>query len=145
MKRISEAKIDLVVSGGSVSELMMHYLEKYRIMVVRITSKFELKRICKAIGATPLARLDAPTEEEVGTCDEVYVTEIGSTKVTVFKRETENCNLSTIVLRGSTKNLLDDVERAIDDGVNIYRGILTDNRFVPGAGSIETIISSKLE
>jgi T-complex protein 1 subunit theta len=62
VKKISEARIDLVVSGGSVSELMMHYLEKYKIMVVRITSKFELKRICKAIGATPLARLDAPTE-----------------------------------------------------------------------------------
>lgn len=114
-------------------------------MVVRITSKFELKRICKAIGATPLARLDAPTEEEVGHCDEVYVTEIGSTKVTVFKRESDTCNLSTIILRGSTKNLLDDVERAIDDGVNIYRGLLSDNRFLPGAGSIETILSSQLE
>jgi T-complex protein 1 subunit theta len=40
---------------------MLHYIEKYKLMAVRITSKFELKRICKAIGATPLARLDAPT------------------------------------------------------------------------------------
>jgi len=47
-------------------------------MVVRIMSKFELKRICKACGATPLARMDAPTPDEMGTCDEVYVTEIGS-------------------------------------------------------------------
>ncbi len=49
------------------------------------------------------------------------MTEIGSEKVTIFKRETEDCNLATIVLRGSTKNLLDDIERAIDDGVNTYR------------------------
>lgn len=50
----------------------------------------------------PLARLDAPTPDEMGECDECYVTEIGSQKVTVFKRETEDCNLSTIILRGST-------------------------------------------
>ena len=64
-------------------------------MIVRINSKFELKRICKAIGATPIPRLDAPTpvklflifnkykhflkkKDEMGTCDEIYVTEIGS-------------------------------------------------------------------
>lgn len=47
-------------------------------MIVRINSKFELKRICKAIGATPIPRLDAPTPDEMGTCDEIYVTEIGS-------------------------------------------------------------------
>lgn len=38
----------------------------------------------------------------MGTCDEVFVREIGSTKVTILKRETEDCKLSTIVLRGAT-------------------------------------------
>lgn len=100
--KIAESGVKLIVSGGAVSDLMLHFLEKYKIMIVRITSKFELKRICKATGATPLARLDAPTPDEMGECDECYVTEIGSQKVTIFKRETEDCNLSTIILRGST-------------------------------------------
>jgi T-complex protein 1 subunit theta len=43
---------------------MLHYIEKYKMMVVRIMSKFELKRICKAIGATALASLVAPTKDE---------------------------------------------------------------------------------
>lgn len=123
---------------------MLHFLEKYKIMIVRITSKFELKRICKATGATPLARLDAPTPDEMGECDECYVTEIGSQKVTVFKRETEDCNLSTIILRGSTQNLMDDVERAIENGVSLFRSLLKDNNFVPGAGSIEVMLNAKL-
>jgi len=81
---------------------MLHFIEKYKLMVVRIMSKFELKRICKAIGATALASLVAPTKDEMGTCDEVFVNEIGSTKVTIIKKETEDCRLSTIVLRGAT-------------------------------------------
>jgi T-complex protein 1 subunit theta len=84
-------------------------------MIIKVLSKFELKRLCKAVGATALTRLGSPTAEELGTADEVLVQEIGSQKVTVFKRETEDCKLSTIVLRGSTHNLLDDIERALDD------------------------------
>jgi len=78
VRRIADSGVNLVVSGGSVSEIVLHFLEKYKIMVVRLTSKFELKRLCKALGASPLARIDAPTPDEIGTCDEAYVTEIGS-------------------------------------------------------------------
>jgi len=56
----------------------MHFCEKYKIMVVRVPSKFELRRLCKALNASPLARLGAPTAEEMGECDSVFVEEIGS-------------------------------------------------------------------
>jgi len=48
------------------------------MMVVRVMSKFEIKRLAKCIGATPLARLGAPTPEEMGSADSVVVEEIGS-------------------------------------------------------------------
>lgn len=53
-------------------------------MVVRIMSKFELKRLCKAFGMTALSRFDGPTPEELGTASKVFVKEIGSDKVVVF-------------------------------------------------------------
>lgn len=123
----------------------MHYIEKYKIMIVRIMSKFELKRICGALGATALASIVAPTKDEMGSCDSVEVSEIGSTKVSIIRRETEDCKLSTIVLRGATVNHLDDIERAIDDAVNVFRCMLDSPEFVPGAGSTETILASRLE
>lgn len=54
------------------------------MMVVRCMTKFELRRLCKALGATALARLGAPTPEEFGRCDSARTTEIGDTQVTVF-------------------------------------------------------------
>lgn len=65
--------------------------------------------------------------------------------MTVFKRETEDCKLATLVLRGSTHNLLDDIERALDDGVNTYRCLIKNGQFLPGAGAIETILENELE
>jgi T-complex protein 1 subunit theta len=47
--------------------------------------------------------------------------------------------LSTIILRGSTKNILEDIERAIDDGVSVYRSMVKEPIFVPGAGSTEIV------
>jgi T-complex protein 1 subunit theta len=50
-----------------------------------------------------------------------------------------------LVLRGSTNNLMDDIERAVDDAVNTYKCVLKDCRFVPGAGAIEAQLHLKLE
>lgn len=145
VKAISEAGVNLVVLGGSVSELMLHYLEKYHIMAVKIQSKFELKRLCKCLNAQALVRHGAPTPDEIGTCDEVSVQEIGSQRCTIFKKDSENARLTTIVLRGGTTNLLDDIERAIDDAVNCFRSSLKDGRFVAGAGATETALYYALE
>ena len=48
-------------------------------------------------------------------------------------------------MRGSTRNILEDIERAIDDGVNVYKSMIKEPIFVPGAGSIEIILAKKLE
>lgn len=111
------------------------------MMVVKVTSKFELKRICKALSMVPKAQFEKPIEDECGTCTSAYVTEIGSNKVTVLKRDEEDCKFSTIVLRGSTMNFLDDIERAIEDGVSTFKNVLVNGKFVYGAGAIETILS----
>jgi len=47
-------------------------------MAIKVSSKFELKRLCKALSATAVVRLDAPTPDEFGTADLVEVREIGS-------------------------------------------------------------------
>jgi len=75
--------------------------------------------------------------EEIGHCDKVGQEEIGSTVVTVFRQMAEDSQVSTLIVRGSTKNLLDDIERAVDDGVNTFKQITKDNRFLPGAGAAE--------
>ena len=76
----------------------------------------------------------------MGTCDRAWTKEIGSDKVTVFNKENEDCKINTIVLRASTENILDDLERAIEDGVNNYRNIIINPNFVPGAASTEVML-----
>ena len=70
--------------------------------------------------------------------------EIGSTRCTLFDHEEGDSRVATIVVRGSTANIMDDVERAIDDGVNVVKSMTKDARFVPGAGATELLLADAL-
>ncbi|KAF3394058.1 putative T-complex protein 1 subunit theta [Penicillium rolfsii] len=139
IKELYDSGLRVVVAGSTVGDLAMHYLNRFNILVIKILSKFELRRLCRVVGATPLARLGAPMPDEMGQIDVVETTEIGGDRVTVFRQEDANAvtRTSTIVLRGATQNHLDDIERAIDDGVNVVKAITKDPRLVPGAGATE--------
>jgi T-complex protein 1 subunit theta len=145
VKSLADAGVNCVIAGGSISDIVLHYLEKYRIMTTKVTSKFELRRLCKALGAATMVRLGAPLPDEIGIADKAFVKEIGNQKVVVFQRDNEDCKLATIVLRGSSTNLLEDIERAIEDGVCAYRNLCRDGRFVYGAGAVEIQLAKELE
>jgi T-complex protein 1 subunit theta len=137
IKELYDSGLRVVVAGTTVGELALHYLNRYNILVIKILSKFELRRLCRVVGATPLARLGAPMPDELGNVDVVETLEIGGDRVTVFRQENEATRTATLVLRGATQNYLDDVERAVDDGVNVVKAITRDPRLVPGAGATE--------
>ena len=63
-----------------------------------------------------------PTAEELGYVDKAYTDELGDTNIVVFSLDSTESPISTVVVRGSTDNYMDDIERAIDDGVNTFKG-----------------------
>ncbi|KZT36936.1 T-complex protein 1 [Sistotremastrum suecicum HHB10207 ss-3] len=155
-KEIADSGVKVIIAGSSVGELALHYLDRFSITVVKVLSKFDLRRLCRVVNATPLARLGAPTPEEAGFVDVLETIEIGGDRVTVLRQltqgdagfkkdEAEHSRMATIVLRGATSNLLDDLERAVDDGVNVLKALLKDGRLVPGAGATEIELAKRVE
>lgn len=87
-----------------------------------------------------------PTLEEMGYCHIVETVEIGSDRVTVFRQsESDSTRTATIVLRGATQNMLDDLERAIEDGVNVVKAVAKDGRLVAGGGATEIEASMRIK
>ncbi|KAF8521149.1 T-complex protein 1 [Gautieria morchelliformis] len=156
VKEIADSGVKVIIAGSSVGELALHYLNRMSIVVVKVLSKFDLRRLCRVVNATPLARMGAPTAEEAGFVDVLECIEVGGDRVTVLRQlsdeerngdaaDGEKSRTSTIVLRGATQNSLDDLERAVDDGVNVLKALLKDARLVPGAGATELELAKRVE
>lgn len=147
VKGIADSGVRVCVTGGTVSEMALHFIERYGMMCLRIGSKWELRRLCVATGATALVRLGAPTPDEMGHCDHIYQKEVGGRPVTIFSQSegSKTGKLSTIVLRASTSSVLADLERAIDDGVHAAKTACKNGKLVPGAGATEMELSLKVK
>ena len=144
IKEIVDSGVKCVITGGAISNLAIHYLDKYGVMAFRTMSKFELRRIARSIGATLLVKLGAPTKEEMGYADEIKLTEVSSQKCILIRRDSENNKISTVVLRGTTNDMLDNLERVVNCGVNAYRAVCKSPVFVAGAGAIDMYLSQKI-
>lgn len=57
VKALADNKVSVVVAAGKFGDLYLHYLNKYNIMGVRLTSKFDLRRLCRTLGAQAQARI----------------------------------------------------------------------------------------
>ena len=144
VKSIADAGVKLVISGSAVGELAMHFLERHGIMVVKVPSKFELRRICQTTGATALPRFGVPQPQDLGHIKDAGVREVGGSRLIVFQQSGDAGRISTIVLRGATRAHLDDIERAIDDGCNTYKALVRDTRRLPAGGATEMQLSVRL-
>ncbi|GMI79250.1 Chaperonin containing T-complex polypeptide-1 subunit 8 [Hibiscus trionum] len=145
IKAVADSGAKVIVSGGAVGEMALHFCERYKLMVLKISSKFELRRFCRTTGTSALLKLSQPKADDLGFIDSISVEEIGGSRVTVVRSEEGGNKVATVVLRGSTDSILDDLERAVDDGVNTYKAMCRDSRMVPGAAATEIELARRLK
>lgn len=143
---ISAAGVKGVVCNGSVSEMALHFLDKYGLMVLKIMSKFELRRICGALGATAVMKLGPCSPEEMGEVSLLEVIEVAGRKITMLTQdESEDTSIASIVLRAATENVMNDLERSLDDGICSVKTLCNDGRLLPGAGAVELELNRRLK
>merc|ERR1719263_1088575 len=141
---IIAVKPDLVVTEKGVSDLAQHYLQKANISVLRRVRKTDNNRIARACGATIVHRTAEIQERDLGLGAGLFnIDKIGD-EYYAWIVDCEAPKACTIVLRGASKDVLNEIERNLGDAMNIVRTIMTDPRLVPGGGAVEMTLANKL-
>lgn len=135
---------DLVITEKGVSDLAQHFLVKSGISVVRRVRKTDNNRLARVTGATVVTRTDELSIHDVGNnCGLFEVKKIGDEYFSYFI-ECNNPKACTIVLRGGSKDVLNEIERNLQDALNVARNILLEAKLLPGGGATEIELGARL-
>merc|ERR1719195_2544802 len=135
---------DLVITEKGVSDLAQHFLAKAGVTVIRRLRKSDNLRVARACGATIVNRTDEITEEDIGKdCGLFEIRKIGDEYFT-FLEQCKDPKACTILLRGASKDILNEVERNLQDALNVARNLYQDPFIVPGGGATEMEVAHQL-
>lgn len=139
--RIIEFKPDLVFTEKGVSDLAQHVFVQNNVTAIRRVRKSDNNRIALAVGATIVNRVEDLRESDVGTkCGLFNIEKMGDEYFT-FLTECKTPKACTILLRGPSKDILNEIDRNLADAMSVARNVVFDPTLAPGGGATEMAIS----
>ncbi|WFD04316.1 T-complex protein 1 subunit delta [Malassezia obtusa] len=128
----------------AVNDLALHFLAKLKIMVVKDIERDEIEFICKSLGATPIADIEAFSEEKLAAAELVdEVQHSGARVVKVTKIKNPGRTVS-VLCTGSNSLVLEESERSLHDALCVVRCLVKKRFLIAGAGSPEVHMSRAL-
>ncbi|KAI9069689.1 T-complex protein 1 [Trametes sanguinea] len=141
VEKILELKPDLVITEKGISDYAQHFLYKANVSAIRRVRKTDNNRIARAVGATIVNRVEDLRESDVGTkCGLFHIEKIGDEYFT-FLTECKEPQACTILLRGPSKDILNEIDRNLADAMSVARNVFFDPTLAPGGGATEMAIS----
>ncbi|KAI0784066.1 T-complex protein 1 [Abortiporus biennis] len=139
--KILSFKPDLVITEKGVSDYAQHFLYKANVSAIRRVRKSDNNRIARAVGATIVNRLEDLRESDIGTqCGLFNIEKIGDEYFT-FLTECKGPKACTILLRGPSKDILNEIDRNLADAMSVARNVFFNPILAPGGGATEMAIS----
>ncbi|KAG0226667.1 T-complex protein 1 subunit gamma [Actinomortierella wolfii] len=139
--KIIELKPDLVFTEKGISDLAQHYFVKAGISAIRRVRKTDNNRIARAVGATIVNRVDDLKESDVGTACGLFAVEKIGDEYFTFLTGCKDPKACTIILRGPSKDVLNEIERNLQDAMSVARNVYFNPRLSPGGGATEMAIA----
>lgn len=141
---IIKFKPDLVFTEKGVSDLAQHFLLKQNITAIRRVRKSDNNRIARATGATIVNRVEDLRDSDIGTgCGLFHIEKMGDEYFT-FLEQCKNPKACTILLRGPSKDILNEIDRNLADAMSVARNVVFNPILAPGGGATEMAISTGL-
>ncbi len=150
-KYLREAVNKVKASGASVvfcqkgiDDIAQYLLGKAGIIAIRRVKKSDMEKLAKATGAEIIGNLEDLTKNVLGFAGLVYEEKIAGEEM-IFVRECKNPKAVTLLIRGGTAHIVDEIERAVVDAIGDLKAVADVGTIVYGGGSPEVHVSKGLK
>lgn len=143
VSQIASSGADVVFCQKGVDDLAAHHLANEGIMVARRVKKTDMESLSRATGAKIINSIDDLSKEALGKCGLVKETKVGEEEM-IFVEKCKNPKTVTLVIKGGTEHIVDEVKRACDDAIGDLKAALDVGSIVCGGGSVESEVAKKL-
>jgi len=137
-------KPDLVITEKGLSDLAQHFFVRAGVTALRRLRKSDNNRVARACGARIVHRVEEITEDCVGKMAGLYeVKKIGD-EYHSFIVDCQDPKACSIILRGGSKDVLNEIERNLHDAMNVARNVYREPLICPGGGATEMAVAQQL-
>jgi archaeal chaperonin len=134
VEQVKKSGANVVLCQKGIDDLAQHFLAKEGIYAVRRVKKSDMEKLAKATGANIVSKVSELTPEDVGTAGLVEERKIGEDALT-FVTGAKKAKAVSVLIRGGTEHVIDEIERSLDDALNVVAVAVEDGRFVLGGGA----------
>jgi len=138
------SKANVVFCQKGIDDTAQHFLAKKGILAARRVKKSDMEKLAKATGAKIITNLTDLTKKDLGYAKKVEEKRVSDERM-VFVRDCKNPKAVTILVRGGTEHVVDEVDRAIEDAIGAVSSAIELGKIVPGGGAPEIEVSKELK
>jgi chaperonin GroEL (HSP60 family) len=142
-EHLDDVGVDAVIGGENIQEVTRAFLAKKGIYVIRRADDEDVQAAAKATGAEIIGDPRDITADDLGHAEVVEEIDVGGERKTSIEGP-ETDRVATLVLYGSTKDVVDEVERAVEDALSAVTLVLNEPKILPGGGATETAAGLEL-
>lgn len=142
--KVAESGANVLFAQKGIDDLAQHYLSKAGILAVRRVKKSDIEKLARATGANVVTNLEDLTADDLGEAGIVEERKV-SGKEMIFVEECSVAKSVTLFVRGSTKHIVDEIVRAIEDAIGVVAATVEDDKVVAGGGAPEIAMAKKLK
>jgi thermosome len=149
--RMLKNMVDKVIGSGAnvllcqkgIDDMAQHYLARAGIIAVRRVKESDMTKLAKATGARIVTNLDDLFEKDLGAASLVEERKIEEDRW-VFVEGCKNPKSVTLLLRGGSQRVVDEVERSVHDALMVVKDVMENPSIVAGGGAPETFAATRL-
>jgi thermosome len=141
--RIVKSGANVLLTQKGIDDLAQHYLAKSGIFAVRRVKKSDMEKLTRATGANIVTNIEDLTDKDLGFAGIVEERKIGDDEM-IYVTKCEDPKSVSILIRGGTEHIVDEVERALEDCLGVVPAALRDKKVLAGGGAPEVEVSKQL-